>query len=156
MMSACAHAPRGRRRRPAAGMMGLPRAYRSLGSVLGTSLIIIVGGLTYWSMAVLVEGNERHARAQTYPSLARAACGPRVALAVRAAVLLFCFGFAVVYLVRGRGGPLQEDSKHSKNRTYGVSRPGGRLGALLTAGLGAAGRAWRGVSLRCAGVAWRR
>jgi hypothetical protein len=37
-------------------MMGLPRAYRLLGSVLGTGLIIVVGLLTYWSMAVMVKG----------------------------------------------------------------------------------------------------
>ncbi|GBF90578.1 amino acid transporter [Raphidocelis subcapitata] len=83
-----------------AGMMGLPRAYRLLGSVLGTGLIALVGVLTYWSMAVMVAGTEAHrGTATTYRGLARAACGRRVAALVQVAVLLFCFGFCVVYLV---------------------------------------------------------
>lgn len=87
-------------------MMGLPRAYRILGSALGSGLIVLVGILTYWSMAVMVAGNERHKGTTTYRALARAACGRGVALLVQLAVLLFCFGFCVVYLVRCRAGDL--------------------------------------------------
>lgn len=39
-----------------AGMMGLPRAFRLLGSALGGGLVVAVGLLTYYSMAVLVAG----------------------------------------------------------------------------------------------------
>ncbi|KAI8469238.1 MAG: transmembrane amino acid transporter protein-domain-containing protein [Monoraphidium minutum] len=82
-----------------AGMMGLPRAFRLLGWVTGTTLIAAVGGITYWSMAVIVEGDARAGGCASYAALARAACGRRVADAAQVSVLLFCFGFAVVYLV---------------------------------------------------------
>ncbi len=98
-----------------AGMMGLPRAYRMLGSVFGTSLILVVGVLTYWSMAVIVAGNERHRGATTYRALAQQACGRRVAALVQGAVFLFCFGFVVVYLVSA--GRLQNDCANAAAAT---------------------------------------
>ena len=82
-------------------MMGLPRAYRLLGSSFGSFLIAAVGALTYWSMAVLVAGTEAYGsrRARTYGALAEAACGPFVARLVQLSVFFFSFGFVTVYLV---------------------------------------------------------
>lgn len=86
---------------PTPGMVALPRAYLALGALWGTLLLLAVAALALFTSAVLVRATARHPAAATYRSLARATCGPRVALLAQLAVILFCGGFLVVDLVRG-------------------------------------------------------
>ncbi|WIA40039.1 hypothetical protein OEZ86_013460 [Tetradesmus obliquus] len=81
-----------------AGMMAIPRAYLQIGSVLGTAMLIGVALLIYFTLVVLVRGSAVTGAA-TYSQLALVTCGEPVMKLLQLAVLAFCFGFGVIYLV---------------------------------------------------------
>ncbi|WIA19762.1 hypothetical protein OEZ85_005676 [Tetradesmus obliquus] len=81
-----------------AGMMAIPRAYLQIGSVLGTAMLIGVALLIYFTLVVLVRGSAVTGAA-TYSQLALVTCGGPVMKLLQLAVLAFCFGFGVIYLV---------------------------------------------------------
>eukprot|EP00879_Flechtneria_rotunda_P030944 GHRR01033702.1.p1 GENE.GHRR01033702.1~~GHRR01033702.1.p1 ORF type:complete len:213 (+),score=61.50 GHRR01033702.1:371-1009(+) len=81
-----------------AGMMAIPRAYAHIGSLTGTIMLVGVGFLTYFTLAVLVRGSAVTG-APTYTQLAHVTCGKFSAKVLQLAILAFCFGFGVVYLV---------------------------------------------------------
>lgn len=85
-----------------AGMVTVPRAYFMLGTAFGSMMLLIVTLLVLYTVAVLVDGNERYPGTTTYRALSRAACGRWVATLTQASIILFCFGFCVVDLVRHR------------------------------------------------------
>eukprot|EP00879_Flechtneria_rotunda_P026543 GHRR01028310.1.p1 GENE.GHRR01028310.1~~GHRR01028310.1.p1 ORF type:complete len:468 (+),score=135.13 GHRR01028310.1:72-1475(+) len=79
-------------------MMAIPRAYAHIGSLTGTIMLVGVGFLTYFTLAVLVRGSAVTG-APTYTQLAHVTCGKFSAKVLQLAILAFCFGFGVVYLV---------------------------------------------------------
>jgi amino acid permease len=81
-----------------AGMMAIPRAYLQIGSILGTAMLIGVALLIYFTLVVLVHGSAVTGAA-TYSQLALVTCGRPVMKLLQVAVLAFCFGFGVIYLV---------------------------------------------------------
>jgi len=93
------------------GMMAIPRAYFCIGSLAGTAMLVGVGVLTYFTLAVLVQGSAATG-ADTFSQLTKMLCGTVVMKVLQVAVLAFCFGFGVVYLVSVKpcvnpaGGPL--------------------------------------------------
>lgn len=66
---------------------------------MGTAMLVGVCGLTYYTLAALVRGSAATGAA-TYSQLAGVTCGRPVMKLLQLAVLAFCFGFGVVYLVR--------------------------------------------------------
>eukprot|EP00775_Hariotina_reticulata_P005172 gene5172-5410_t len=78
--------------------MAIPRAYFAIGSLAGTGMLVGVGVLTYFTLAVLVQGSAATG-ASTYSQLTRTLCGGVIMKVLQVAVLAFCFGFGVVYLV---------------------------------------------------------
>lgn len=84
-----------------AGMMAIPRAFLQIGWMPGTLMLVGVAVLTFFTLGVLVQGSEV-THATTYGELALRTCGKGVMRLLQLAVLLFCFGFSVVYLVRVR------------------------------------------------------
>eukprot|EP00775_Hariotina_reticulata_P002242 gene2242-2554_t len=81
-----------------AGMMSIPRAFAFIGWLPGTLMLMGVAGLTYFTLAVLVQGTQSF-NAPTYPRLVLVTCGRSTAKLLQVAVLAFLFGFNVVYLV---------------------------------------------------------
>jgi amino acid permease len=81
-----------------AGMMAIPRAFMQVGWLPGSTMLIGVAVLTFFSLAVLVQGSAA-AQASTYGELVCRTCGRGLMRLLQLAVLLFCFGFSVVYLV---------------------------------------------------------
>jgi hypothetical protein len=81
-----------------AGMMAIPRAFLQIGSVLGTAMLIGVALLIYFTLVVLVHGSAVTG-AGTYSQLTFVTCGKPVMKLLQVAVLAFCFGFGVIYLV---------------------------------------------------------
>lgn len=81
-----------------AGMMAIPRALWLIGWLPGTLMLVGVAALTCFTLAVLVEGSVS-TQAATYAELVSRTCGRGLARLLQLAVLLFCFGFSVVYLV---------------------------------------------------------
>lgn len=81
-----------------AGMMAIPRAMWLIGWLPGTLMLVGVAALTCFTLAVLVEGSVS-TQAATYAELVSKTCGRGLARLLQLAVLLFCFGFSVVYLV---------------------------------------------------------
>lgn len=94
---------------PSAGLVAIPRAFLSLGALLGTALLLAAAALVLFTMDILIAADARwRGRGEsTYAAVAAAACGRWAALATRASVILFCFGFLVVDLVRGDSLELQ-------------------------------------------------
>lgn len=85
-----------------AGMMAIPRAFLQIGWLPGSLMLIGVALLTFFTLAVLVQGSAA-THASTYGELVCRTCGRGLMKVLQLAVLLFCFGFSVVYLVRGSG-----------------------------------------------------
>jgi amino acid permease len=88
-----------------AGMMSIPRAFAFIGWLPGTLMLLGVAGLTYFTLAVLVQGTQSF-NAPTYPRLVLVTCGRSTAKLLQVAVLAFLFGFNVVYLVSKDGANL--------------------------------------------------
>lgn len=84
-----------------AGMMSIPSALERIGALAAVAMLIGVGLLTYYTLAVLVHASATTGAA-TYAQLTRSLCGRRVAQLLQASILAFCVGFCVVYLVRLR------------------------------------------------------
>jgi amino acid permease len=61
-------------------------------------MLVGVGVLTYFTLAVLVQGSAATG-ADTFSQLTKMLCGTVVMKVLQVAVLAFCFGFGVVYLV---------------------------------------------------------
>jgi amino acid permease len=88
-----------------AGMMAIPRALWLIGWAPATLIMVGVAALTCFTLAVLVQGSAS-TQAGTYAELVYRTCGRSLARLLQLAVLLFCFGFSVVYLVSlGQGWP---------------------------------------------------
>jgi amino acid permease len=85
-------------------MMAIPRAYLQIGSLLGTAMLIGVALLIYFTLVVLVHGSAVTG-AGTYSQLVLVTCGRPAMKLLQVAVLAFCFGFGVIYLVGGHGLP---------------------------------------------------
>jgi amino acid permease len=83
-----------------AGMMAIPRAFLQIGWLPGTIMLVGVALLTFFTLAVLVQGSAA-TQASTYGELVCRTCGVGMMRLLQLAVLLFCFGFSVVYLVSG-------------------------------------------------------
>ena len=81
--------------------MSIPSALERIGALAAVAMLIGVGLLTYYTLAVLVHASATTGAA-TYAQLTRSLCGRRVAQLLQASILAFCAGFCVVYLVRLR------------------------------------------------------
>lgn len=81
-----------------AGMMAIPRAFLQIGWLPGTIMLLGVALLTFFTLVVLVQASAA-TQASTYGELVCRTCGVGMMRLLQLAVLLFCFGFSVVYLV---------------------------------------------------------
>lgn len=81
-----------------AGIMALPRAFATLGIVLGIGLLSIVFGLSFFSLSALVRA-ARVAKEWTYAGLAESQFGRPGATALKIAILLNNSGSMIVYLI---------------------------------------------------------
>lgn len=86
--------------------MAIPRAFLLIGWLPGSLMLVGVALLTFFTLAVLVQGSAA-THASTYGELVWRSCGRGWMRLLQLAVLLFCFGFSVVYLVRSTGWPQQ-------------------------------------------------
>jgi amino acid permease len=82
-------------------MMAIPRAFLLIGWLPGSLMLVGVALLTFFTLAVLVQGSAA-THASTYGELVWRICGRGWMRLLQLAVLLFCFGFSVVYLVSSR------------------------------------------------------
>lgn len=83
-------------------MMAIPRAFLLIGWLPGSIMLVGVALLTFFTLTVLVQGSAA-THSSTYGELALRTCGRGVMRILQLAVLLFCFGFSVVYLVGSLG-----------------------------------------------------
>lgn len=92
-----------------AGMMAIPRAFFLVGWLPGTLMMAGVAALTTFTMAVLVQGSAAAGpgHASTYAELVQHTLGTTMMRLLQLAVLMFCFGFSVVYLVSRDWGPVR-------------------------------------------------
>ena len=86
-----------------AGMYALPHAFAGLGLAGGSALVAAVGGVTYYSVCVLLRAAERE-RAYTYPGMVGRLWGRRGALVVRLFTVAGCGMFMVSTRGRWAGG----------------------------------------------------
>jgi len=81
-----------------AGIMALPRAFATLGLVLGGSLLAVVFGLSLFSLSALIRA-ARSAGRWTYADLAESQFGTAGATALTIAILLNNSGSMIIYLI---------------------------------------------------------
>lgn len=79
-------------------MMAIPRAFLQIGWLPGTAMLVGVALLTFYTLAVLIRASAA-THSSTYPDLVCRTCGVWMMRLLQLAMLLFCFGFSVVYLV---------------------------------------------------------
>lgn len=80
-----------------AGMLALPKAYSSVGLLLGFSLTVLVSFLTYFSSSVIIR---YCAREQTsYSGLVHSVFGLPGARTLQASIIVHVFGVMIVYLI---------------------------------------------------------
>lgn len=81
-----------------AGMLAIPRAFYLFGTIMGTATLLVVGALTYFTLAGLVSAT-KVTRARNYGSLVEIVCGRTARVVLQGAVFFNCFGIMVVFLV---------------------------------------------------------
>lgn len=81
-----------------AGMMPIPYAFNLLGWSLGSAMLVGVALVSYWTMAVMVQGSAETGES-SYSSLVGRVLGPGGEALLQAALFGFCFGVMAVYLV---------------------------------------------------------
>ena len=79
-------------------MFALPRVFGALGLIGGALLVILVGMVTYSTVAIMLRSSER-SQQWTYAAALHAVWGRRAAAAVHAAVIVGCIGFVALYLI---------------------------------------------------------
>lgn len=104
-------------------MMAIPRAFLQIGWLPGSCMLVGVAALTFFTLSVLVQGSAA-TQASTYGELVTQTCGAGLMRLLQLAVVLFCFGFSVVYLVRAESAQC-----HAKNRALHVH--GHKQGAAM-------------------------
>lgn len=83
---------------PGAGIMALPRAFATLGLLVGGGLLALVFAVSLFSLQALVWA-ARATRCWTYAELAATEFGPAGSAALRAAIVVNNAGSMVIYLI---------------------------------------------------------
>lgn len=81
-----------------AGIMALPRAFATLGLVLGGGLLVVIFSLSFFSLGALVRAAEA-AQKWTYAGLTKSQFGDRGAAALQASIILNNSGSMIIYLI---------------------------------------------------------
>ncbi|MEW5298792.1 MAG: hypothetical protein WDW36_001875 [Sanguina aurantia] len=81
-----------------AGMMVIPKAFQMLGAVLCSLFLILVAGLTWFTISGLVYAAEKTGK-RTFAAVVRTCCGKPAKWGLLVAMCANCFGLCVVYVV---------------------------------------------------------
>ena len=81
-----------------AGTLGLPYAMAHTGSVIGTTMLVLCGLATVFTVGLLIETLESTGHA-TYEALSKHLFGARFEKVVAFLIVMFCWGCACVYVV---------------------------------------------------------
>ncbi|KAK9815771.1 hypothetical protein WJX72_009225 [[Myrmecia] bisecta] len=81
-----------------AGIMALPRAFATLGIMLGTVMLVITYALSYFSLATIVRASEQF-KEQTYADLVRSQFGRAGSLLLQLSIIINNAGIMIIYLI---------------------------------------------------------